>query len=391
MHINAFPNIKLSSLFSPTRTKAPAFLPPGECTPFFNGRGALFHGLQLLNLQPGDTVLAPAYHCGVEIEALVRSGLRVLYYDVSMDMGLPDDFKQLLNNDEIKAVFVIHYWGFPQKINKISALCEQRKISLIEDCAHALFSRFHNLPLGVHGNICIYSLQKTLAVPDGGLLFNHTNNPLTASHHAPPFFLSILKATIRSILEGIASDGNLPLSSIIERLLGKKNQVKLASLKTYNIATPAEDFSNQGYDQSISVLAWRLFKKARPDQIVAKRRSNYLLLSKLLAPSGIKPFFPTLDEGVCPLFLPIYVEKRNDLELCLLDHGIETFVFGRTLHHSLAKTKSPFSQKFSRHLLGLPIHQNLQDKHIAYMAEIVGQCLGTTTENSCHHSPSFVT
>lgn len=373
MRINAFPQIKPSSLFRPKVRKEGHYLPDATCSLFFNGRGALFHGIQSLKLQPGDTVIVPAYHCGVEVETFLKAGLKLLFYDITADMKTPPDFDSLINDKSVKAVFVIHYWGFPQDLAEIAAICNRRKIPLIEDCAHALFSRSNNAPLGTSGTLSIFSLQKTIAVPDGGLLFHRTKNTLAKPACVPPPFISSLKNLLRSTLQGAQSDTNHPLSGIAVFLLLKKNTKELGRFKISNLVPQVNAFANQRYDQKMSIFAQRLFESERPYNIIKKRRSNYLELMQLLSPTGTKPIFQNLGNEICPLFFPVYVKNRDTFEEFLLKHGIETFVFGRTPHPSIKQENFPISHKLSNHVLGIPIHQDLGKDEISFIAKTITQ------------------
>ena len=65
---------------------------------------------------------------------------------------------------------LIHYLGFPGPVQEVRALCQRRGLALIEDCAHALFSRLGDRSLGTFGDLAIFSPWKSLPLPDGGLL-----------------------------------------------------------------------------------------------------------------------------------------------------------------------------------------------------------------------------
>jgi hypothetical protein len=52
----------------------------------------------------------------------------------------------------------------------------RKKIFLIEDCAHALLSSHKGQSLGSDGDISIFSLLKTLPVPNGGILLLNNGN-----------------------------------------------------------------------------------------------------------------------------------------------------------------------------------------------------------------------
>ena len=79
--------------------------------------------------------------------------------------------------------------------------------------------------------------------------------------------------------------------------------------------------------------------------------------------------------GVCPLLFPILVEDKQEtaevLRSCDIDvlefwnHGAEGA--GR------AEAEGENAQYLRRHVLGLPIHQDLTDRHIDYVAEQVAR------------------
>jgi dTDP-4-amino-4,6-dideoxygalactose transaminase len=89
----------------------------------FSGRYALYHGLRLLKIEPGDTVLVPAYHCAVLVDPLVHHGARVRFYRV--DRETRPDFDDLEARIAVtaRAVVAIHYFGFPQPIAQLRELC----------------------------------------------------------------------------------------------------------------------------------------------------------------------------------------------------------------------------------------------------------------------------
>src|SRR6266498_5145150 len=64
---------------------------------FARARHGLFLGVRALGLLPGDEILAPAYHHGSEIEALVQAGLEPRFYEATETLE-PDEaeLEQLL-------------------------------------------------------------------------------------------------------------------------------------------------------------------------------------------------------------------------------------------------------------------------------------------------------
>ena len=81
----------------------------------------------------------------------------------------PDDCDELaaLCTPDVRALYVIHYLGWPQPIAALAAFCRERGLPMIEDCALALLSRTANRPLGTFGDYSVFCLYKSLPVPNG--------------------------------------------------------------------------------------------------------------------------------------------------------------------------------------------------------------------------------
>jgi perosamine synthetase len=125
---------------------------------------------RVLGLGRGDELLVPAYHCGAEVDALLSSRVSVSWYDVDTRsrIRVPEMGAGLTRR--VKAVYVMHYFGFPQPLEALKHLCDDHGLYLIEDCALSLFSRDGAVPLGSLGDVSIFSFPKSLPVPDEGVV-----------------------------------------------------------------------------------------------------------------------------------------------------------------------------------------------------------------------------
>ncbi|MFO0768793.1 MAG: GNAT family N-acetyltransferase [Nitrospiraceae bacterium] len=80
----------------------------------FSASNALWQGLRQLGLKPGDRVLFPAYHCGAELDVCVKAELNIAF---DVDPSLSIDWTALHRLvDAGRALFVIHYFGFPVEL-----------------------------------------------------------------------------------------------------------------------------------------------------------------------------------------------------------------------------------------------------------------------------------
>jgi hypothetical protein len=83
---------------------------------------------------------------------------------------------------------MVNYFGFPQDPEPFRAWCRQTGATLIEDNAHGLFSRDQQgRLLGTRGDFGLFSLRKTLPLPNGAaLVVNRAESPSLPGPQ-PPF------------------------------------------------------------------------------------------------------------------------------------------------------------------------------------------------------------
>ncbi|WP_460824997.1 DegT/DnrJ/EryC1/StrS family aminotransferase, partial [Massilia solisilvae] len=135
------------------------------------GRDALLAGLHALGVPPGETVVVPAYICDSTIAPLRGAGYRVLFVDVEPNFEL--DLAKVLAAVEqggARAVLAVHYFGFPAGVARLVSALRPRGVRVIEDCCHSFLTRSGGQPVGLAGDAAIFSMRKTLPVPDGGAL-----------------------------------------------------------------------------------------------------------------------------------------------------------------------------------------------------------------------------
>jgi len=340
---------------------------------FYFGRVAVWHAVKMLGLRPEEYVLMPSYHCGVEVEATVQAGVGVRFYrvDGNMNVDLDDMEKKICPNT--KAVFVIHYFGFPQPIFEIQELCKSRGLYLMEDCAHALLSSYKDRYLGTIGDFGVLSMQKFLPVPNGGVLLMNNEALRRSFASTPPNRRSVARALLLSALKNLEAERRNtyealrlclvePLRTLL-RLLRRG-----ADLGIVNVASV--DFNVGMANLGMSGISRKILSRIDVRNMVARRRDNYRHLLELIsAHSDVRICFPELYEGVCPYFMPVEVRDNRDVLRRLKERGVSSFIFGEFLHNSLPEAGFDEARGLSRKVIGLPIHQDLERRGLEYMAE----------------------
>ena len=273
-------------------------------------------------LSPNEIILMPAYIGQSEKEGsgvfdpIRHTQAKVLFYELDDHLQVNEAklFRQLMLPN-IKALFVIHYFGFPQKsIFKLKSICEQRNIVLIEDCAHTLQSSIEGQRLGTIGDIALFSLHKLIATQNGGVV--RINNDKYGS-----------------LLENVIE--NISFADLIQYA------------KTDILATSAIRVRN--YHQYLSAI------------------------------SDNSPFFdvmyPDIEDGVIPLNFPIRVKNYDRFSMYnkLIDKGFITVSLYYRLIDELNRCIFPISFAVSDTILNLPVHQDTSSKDIEQMIS----CLNT--------------
>lgn len=131
-------------------------------------------------IEPGDEILATPLTCTASNWPILANGFNIKWVDIdptTLNMDLDDLARKI--GPKTKAIMIVHWGGYPNDLNKLKQIQERAKElygfkpAIIEDCAHAMGSKFNDRYIGTHGNICTFSLQaiKHVTSGDGGLLF----------------------------------------------------------------------------------------------------------------------------------------------------------------------------------------------------------------------------
>ena len=330
----------------------------------FCGTVAVYRAARRLGLREGDEVLVPAYNCGIEVDALLHAGARVAFCRVGRDGRLDLDDVERQRTASSRAVLVIHYFGFPQDIEAIVEWARPRHLHVIEDCAHAWLSRAGDRHLGTFGNVGVYSPRKSLALMDGGvLLAGHEPEP-PGPPLAPPAWQHGLRELVDSLGRGLTP------------VLGEPLRVLVRDWRPGGVE-PLIDLGSEHFPSLVGRLDWRMSALSRRilmatdhAEVFRRRRANYLqLLASLPRREGLRPLFEELPEGVCPLHFPLIATDREALHRAMRARGIGSFRFWRWSHPLIPQREQPEASWLRAHVLTLPIHQDLGEPDIAFMAD----------------------
>jgi len=345
---------------------------------YASGRAALYHIVKSMNIPAGGVILLPSYHCGVEVEAVLRAGAGVEFYSIGQAPSLRYDFNELTGKigSKTKGIVVVHYFGFPQEMAELRHACREMNIALIEDCAHAMYSRHPEGEwLGTHGDYGVFSMRKTVFLPNGGAALVNSSQVADPENGEKHFDVTLLKSTVKSMLEYKANCGGIfsELSGKILSLAGRCSSDSVLSGNGNGTGNQRwyYDVPRFDYRKGISALSLLCAGNGDVDEIIERRRRNYLALQKRLDKSLADDFvFPELPEGTCPLCFPLHVRNRDKVAIRMAERGVEPFIFGRTFHPLLKDHEFPETKFLSDSIISLPVHQQLTEENLREISDV---------------------
>jgi dTDP-4-amino-4,6-dideoxygalactose transaminase len=139
-----------------------------------SGTDALYLALRAAEVGPGDEVVTPAFSFFAVVEAIVRTGARPVFVDVSPEtlVAGPEEVREGIS-PRTKAVVPVHLYGLPAPVEEIRCLFEGRRITLVEDAAQAFGAEIGGKKVGALGDLAAFSFYPTknlAACGDGGLV-----------------------------------------------------------------------------------------------------------------------------------------------------------------------------------------------------------------------------
>jgi dTDP-4-amino-4,6-dideoxygalactose transaminase len=141
---------------------------------FGSWSGAALTALEFFKVK-GKIVLCPSNTFMATPLSVVKAGARVEFVDCNReDLCLSfEDLKRKVERFKPAAVWVVHIGGhIAFEIEEISRFCKERRIVLLEDCAHAHGASWNGRKPGTWGEAGIYSFYatKTITTGEGGIL-----------------------------------------------------------------------------------------------------------------------------------------------------------------------------------------------------------------------------
>jgi dTDP-4-amino-4,6-dideoxygalactose transaminase len=370
MYLPAWPGLSLGDVCAKSRKDLPFPLNEVNTTYFHTARSAIYYLFKELVKNGRRTVLVPDYHMGNEVRAIRAAGAEIIWYPVTGDFEIDmNALRRLCRQHEAQVLFVIHYAGWPQPMEQLSILCIEHGMALVEDCALAFLTDIGSRSVGTFGDYAVFCLYKTLPLPDGGVLVQNRNvfEGLTRLPLQRGGRMFVAGRLAELGLERFRS--RYPGSG--RRLVEVKQGIGRLLSRLHVERIPVGDTGFNLSHVAIGMASWssRVLNALDYECIQHRRRENFLRLREQLpSHAAVRTDLPP---GVCPLFFPLLVADKKYASRALEQRGIIATELWNEGDPSGAEHEGPDARFLRRHVLELPIHQDITWPHIDYMARQV--------------------
>lgn len=141
-----------------------------------SGTAGLHCALAALDLKAGHEVIVPPYTMSATATAVLMTGATPVFADIDEDDFCinPVEIEKNINSNT-KAIVVVHLFGCPSQMDKISKVAKKHNLVVIEDCAQAPGAMYKNRLVGTLGDIGVFSFNqhKTITTGEGGFIITN--------------------------------------------------------------------------------------------------------------------------------------------------------------------------------------------------------------------------
>ncbi len=142
---------------------------------------ALHLSLVALGLKPDDEVITTPLTFCASINAIIHAGCTPVLADIDpVTMNIDPVSIHEKITDKTKAILPVHFAGRPCDMVAIMALADEFGLKVVEDCAHAIETRYQGQHAGTFGDFGCFSfyVTKNICTGEGGMVMARTKEDI---------------------------------------------------------------------------------------------------------------------------------------------------------------------------------------------------------------------
>jgi len=322
-----------------------------EAVALNSATAALHLALAVFGFAEGKKVLVPSLTFSATASAVLYNRLVPVFVDSEPEgLGIDLDDLERKYDEDCVAVIPVHYAGHPVAMEKLVPWARDRKLKVIEDCAHTTGSFYKGTRLGLWGDIGCYSFEekKLMTTGDGGIIC--ANDPQLLKDVRAMRWVGIDKDNWKSARAYVGQNQDAMHWFYELRVLGYK----------YNMN-----------DLAASIGLVQLQRLPEMNRRRAEIIDRYL--DGLRDLNSITPLVPYAPDNYVYQMFGIRSDQRADLMIHLKKRGIATGshytpLSVQPLFHEWGHN-CPYIEQDADRLVTLPLHADLTNEEVDYVVE----------------------
>ncbi len=303
--------------------------------------------------------LLPAYMCDTVFFPFINAGWELFFYHIGKNLeAKEEELLRLIEHIRPGLLFIHSYYGTDTWKPMRSLLKEIRKqgVYIMDDVTQSYY--MDHPDISQTADYIIGSLRKWYAVPDGGFVVSNLPLPDIAIENNSTFSnrrLELLTEKWQYLYE--IGYGHKEKRMLKEEYLRKNKDTE----------EWLDCFTGIHF---ISEISQSILSHIEEAECKKRRSDNYNFLYEALEGRKSISLVCRKEEGAAPLYLPVYVDNREELQAFLTEHDIYAPILwpiGTENQQQLSKEE----QYIFAHLLALPIDQRYGMDEMERIVEVI--------------------
>lgn len=318
------------------------------------GRSAIAFVIEEIERRNPDVrklALIPPYTCYTVIKPFLSKGYELVSYQIDENFRTnAASIVEMLEKMQYGVLLIHRYFGFDTLDNKQVLLdyLSRHPVATVEDCTQCLYSDFERLPFDYQ----VASIRKWCAVPDGAFAVckkgTFQEKPTEQNELVRIVKCEAAFAKYEYLFNGIGDKADF--------------------LRRYRMAEEMLDSRSEKY--AISDFSVKVQTNIDVDRLINKRKSNYDRIISVLSDLKVVELpFSRRNPKETPLYCPVVVENRDDLQQLLANNDIYAPIVWPKA--DCCPSVCPEADYLYEHLLCLPIDQRYGEFEMDRILDVI--------------------
>jgi dTDP-4-amino-4,6-dideoxygalactose transaminase len=318
-----------------------------------SGTAALHLACMSLGIGPGDEVLCPSLTFVADANAVRYIGAIPVLCECAGadDLTIDPVHAAQCITEKTRAIIVVHYAGFACDMKAIMALAKEHNLVVIEDCAHALFTRIGETCCGLFGQAGCFSFypNKNMTTAEGGMVIT----------------------------------GNADLAQRLRRL--RSHGQTVSTIERHYGEALSYDVRGMGFNYRLDEIRAALGRaqlQGLPESLEKRRRVRAKMIASLDSLPVDIPFKEVGTESVglhiFPVLLPVGCDREKVMNH-MKEMGVQTSIHYPPIHglveFGAKRGVLPITEDIGDRELTLPFFPEITDAQIALVSESLASAL----------------